>query len=130
MMIAILSYELFVAMILSWNSLKCILFTWIFGSYETSVSTILIDKNFQQVIYFWLLEMGPIFFKEGKSNFCDYTWIEITEIISSTSCKIFPFILFEKRRLTEGIRRPKAADSPLILSNFVNLHLYFLRKKY
>ena len=28
---------------------------------------------------------------------------------------IFPFILFEKRRLAQGIRRPKAADSPLSL---------------
>ena len=34
----------------------------------------------------------------------------------STLCKIFkvfPFILFEKRRLAQGIRRPKAATYPL-----------------
>ena len=47
--------------------------------------------------------MRSIFFKEGKSNFFDETWTEITEII--------PFILFKKRRLAQGIRRPKAADS-------------------
>ena len=44
--------------------------------------------------------------------------MEITEIIFSISCKkfkIFPFILFEKIRLAQGIRRPKAADAPLKL---------------
>ena len=37
-------------------------------------------------------------------------------MIFSTLCKkfkIFPFILFEKRRLAQRIRRPKPADSPL-----------------
>ena len=51
-----------------------------------------------------------------KKNFNDLTWTEIIEIIFSTSCKkfkIFLFIFFEKRRLTQGIRRPKAAHSPL-----------------
>ena len=40
----------------------------------------------------------------------------MTEIIFWTACKkfkIFPFILFE-RDLAQGIRRPKAADSPLL----------------
>ena len=44
--------------------------------------------------------MSFIFFKEGKSNFSDQTWTEITEILFWTSCKnfkIFPFILFEKK---------------------------------
>ena len=44
----------------------------------------------------------------------------ITEIIVSTSCKkftIFPFTLFEKRRLAHGIRRTEAADSRLYLKN-------------
>ena len=66
---------------------------------------------------FCFLKMRSTFFKEGKSNFFDSTWTEITEIISSTLCiksKIFPFILFENRRLAQGIRRPKAANSPLI----------------
>ena len=52
-----------------------------------------------------------------KFNFLVQTWTEITGIIFSTSCKkfkIFPFILFEKRWLAQGIRRPKAADSLLI----------------
>ena len=43
---------------------------------------------------------------------------EITEIISSNLCKKFKivlFVLFEKRRLAQGIRRPKAADSPLYI---------------
>ena len=59
--------------------------------------------------------MRSIFFKE-KSNFFESTWTEITEIIFSTLCKkfkIFLFILFEKSRLAQGIRRPKATDSPL-----------------
>ena len=62
------------------------------------------------------------FFKEGKSQFFDKTLTEITEIIFSTSCikfKIFSFILFEKRRLAQDIRRPKAADSFLNKSNLL-----------
>ena len=79
---------------------------------ENSVLPILIDKNFKQKTY-----LRSIFFNEGKSNFSDQTWIKITEITFSTSSqkfKIFSFIFFEKRRLPQGIRRPKAADSPLL----------------
>ena len=57
------------------------------------------------------------FFFKGEFNFIDQTWTEIPEIIFSTLYKksnIFPVILFAKRRLAQGIRRPKAADSPLI----------------
>ena len=32
---------------------------------------ILIEKNFDQKIYFCLLKMWSTFFKEGKSNFSD-----------------------------------------------------------
>ena len=63
--------------------------------------------------------MRSIFFKEGKSNFFDWTWTEITEIIFSISCRkfnIFPFILFGKWRLAGGIRRLKAADYRLQLT--------------
>ena len=38
---------------------------------ENSVLPILIEKNFEQKIYFSLLKMRSIFFKEGKSNFFD-----------------------------------------------------------
>ena len=41
----------------------------------------------------------------------------MAEIIFSTSCKkfkIFPFILFEIRRLAQGIRWPQLADSPVL----------------
>ena len=84
---------------------------------KNSVLPILIEKIFEQKIYFCLLKMRFIFFTEGKSNFFYLTWTEITEIIFSTLCKkfkIFPFILFEKSRLAQGIRQPKAADSPLL----------------
>ena len=74
------------------------------------------------------VENEVYFFKEGKSNFFDLTWTEITEITFSTSCKkfkIFPFILFEKRRFAQGIRRPKAADSPLLPDTIkVDKHLF------
>ena len=95
-----------------------LIFTWIVGSMKNknSVLPISIKKNFEQKIYSCLLKMVSLFCKEGKSNFFDLTWIEITEIIFSTSCKklkIF-FIFFEKRRLAQGIRRPKAADSRLL----------------
>ena len=76
------------------------------------------NKKFTFVSWKW----GQFFFKEGKYNFFDLTWTEITEIIFSTSCKkfkIFPFIIFEKRQLAQGIRRPKAAESPLYLNSKV-----------
>ena len=102
--------KLFTTIILSWNSLKCILWYLLelsdpFIKNENSVLPILIEKNFEQKIYFCLLKMRSIIFNERKSHF----------FIFSTSCKknkIFPFILFEKRRLARGIRRLKAADSP------------------
>ena len=61
--------------------------------------------------------MRYIFFFKREIQFFRLN-LEIIEIIFSISCKkfmIFPFILFEKRRLAQGIRRPKAADSPLSL---------------
>ena len=60
--------------------------------------------------------MTSFFLKKEKSNLFDYTWTEITEIIFSALCKkfkIFTFILFEKIQLAQGLRRLKAADSPL-----------------
>ena len=38
---------------------------------ENSVLPILIQKNFKHKIYFCLLKIRSIFFKEGKSNFID-----------------------------------------------------------
>ena len=113
--------KLFALIILSRNSLKCILWCLIklsdpFIKNEYSVLPILIEKNFQQKIYFCLLKIRSIFLKKENPIFSIKLWTEITEIIFSTSCKkfkIFPCILFEKRRLDQGIRRPKAADSPL-----------------
>ena len=68
------------------------------------------------------LENEVYFFKDEKSNFFDQTWTEITEIIFPTLCKkfkILPFILFEKRRLAQGIRRPKAANFPLPINELI-----------
>ena len=115
--------KLFTTIILSWNSLKCIRWSLLvlsdpFIKNENSILSMLIEKNFEQKIYFCLLKMRSIFLKEGKSNFFDQIGTEITDIIFSISCKtfkIFPFILFENRRLAQGIRRPKATDSPLIV---------------
>ena len=38
---------------------------------ENSVLPILIEKNFQQKIYFCLLKMRSTLFKKGESNFFD-----------------------------------------------------------
>ena len=66
--------KLFAIIVLSWNSLKCILWYLLelsdpFIKNKNSVLPILIDKNFERKIYFCLLNMSSIFFKEGKSNF-------------------------------------------------------------
>ena len=63
----ILLCKLFETIILSWNSLKCILWylfeLWdSFIKNENSVLPILIEKNFEQKIYFCLLKMSSIFF--------------------------------------------------------------------
>ena len=60
----------------SWNSLKFILWYLLelsdpFFKNENWVLPILIEKNFEQKIYFCLLKMRSIFVKEGKSNFFD-----------------------------------------------------------
>ena len=113
--------NLLTKIILSWNSLKCILWYLLelsdpFIKNQNSVLPILIEKNWTTNLPL-PLKMRSIFSKEGKFNFFDQTWTKISENIFSTSCKnfkIFPSILFEKRRLAQGIRRPKVADSPLV----------------
>ena len=92
--------KLFAIIISLWNSLKCILWYLLelsdpFIKNENSVLPILIEKNFEQKIYFRLLKMRSIFVKKGNQIFSS-TWTEITKIIFSTSCKkiqIFPFVL-------------------------------------
>ena len=61
--------KLFATIILSWNSLKCILWYLLelsnpFIRNENSILPILIEKNFEQKIYFCLLKMRSIFCKE------------------------------------------------------------------
>ena len=68
--------KLFATVISSWNSSKCILWYLLklsdpFIKNKNSALPILIQKNFEQKIYFCLLKMRSIFFKEGKSNFFD-----------------------------------------------------------
>ena len=65
--------KLFTTIILSWNSLKYLLWYLLelsgqFIKNENSVLPILIEKSFEQKIYFCLLKMRSIFFKQGKSN--------------------------------------------------------------
>ena len=66
--------KLFATIILSWNSLKCIL--WYldelsdsFIKNENSVLPILIEKNFEQKIYFCLLKMSSTFFTRREIKF-------------------------------------------------------------
>ena len=65
--------KLLATIILSWNSLKCILWYLLelsdaFIKSKNLVLSILIKENFGQKIYFRLLKMKSIFF---KSNFFD-----------------------------------------------------------
>ena len=94
---------------------------------ENPILQILIEKTFEQKIYFCTVKMRS-FLKEWKSNFSDQTWIETTETTFSTSCKkfkIFPFVLFETGDWPKAYaaRRPKAVDSPLL---FVSINIDFL----
>ena len=98
--------KLFATIILSWNSLKCILWYLLelsdpFLKKKNSVLPILIEKKFEQKIYFCLMKIRSIFLKKGKCK----------------KFKIFFLSYFLKKiRLAQGIRRPKAADSPLLLN--------------
>ena len=61
--------KLFATVILSWNSLKCILWYLLelsdpFIKNENSVLPILIEKNFEQKIYFCFLKIRSIFSKK------------------------------------------------------------------
>ena len=64
--------KLFTTIILSWNLLKCILWYLLelsdpFIKNENSISPILIEKNFEQNIYFCLLIIRSIFLKKRNS---------------------------------------------------------------
>ena len=66
--------KLFAIIILPWNSFKCILWYLLklsdpFIKNENSVLPILIEKNFEQKIYFCLLKMRSIFLKKGNPIF-------------------------------------------------------------
>ena len=66
--------KLFATIILSWNSLKCILRYLLelsdpFITNENSVLPILIEKNFWQKIYFRLSKMRSFFLKKGNPIF-------------------------------------------------------------
>ena len=66
--------RLFLRILLSLNSLKCILLYSLdlsdpFIKNENSVWPILIEKNFEQKIYFRLLKMRSVFFKKGNPIF-------------------------------------------------------------
>ena len=66
--------KLFAAIILSWNSLKWILWCLLelsdsFIKNENSVLPILIEKKFKQKIYFCLFTIGSIFFKRREIQF-------------------------------------------------------------
>ena len=85
-----------------------------------------IEKNFQQKIYFCLLKMRSIVFKRENPIFSIKLGPRLPKSFFSTSCKnfkIFPFILFEKRRLAQGIRQPKAVDSPLYISEWIGINM-------
>ena len=61
--------RLFATIILSWNSLKCILWYLLelsdpFIKNENSVLPILIEKNFEQITYFCLLKIRYIFLRK------------------------------------------------------------------
>ena len=98
--------KLFAKIILSWNWLKSILWYSLelsdpFIKNENSVLPILIEKNFDQKIYFCLLKMRTFFFKKGNPIFS----IELVQRLPKSffltwfkKFKIFPLILFEKRR--------------------------------
>ena len=63
--------KLFATIILSWNSRKYILWNLIelsnpFMKNENSILPILLEKNFEQKIYSFLLKMRFIFFKKGN----------------------------------------------------------------
>ena len=81
---------------------------------ENSVLPILIEKNFEQKIYFCILKLRSFFFKKENPSFSIKLEQRLPKSFFSNSCKkfkIFHSILFEKRRFAQGIRRPKAADS-------------------
>ena len=70
------SVKFFATIILSWISLKCILEYLLqlsdpFIKNENSVLPISIEKNLEQKIYFCLLKIRYIFFKEGEIRFFD-----------------------------------------------------------
>ena len=90
--------KLFATIILSWNSLRCLLWYLLelldpFIKNENSVLPILIEKNFEQKMYFCLLKMRSIFFKEGKSIFFDWTWTELIKIFFQLHVKNSRFFL-------------------------------------
>ena len=87
-----------------------------------------LNKKFTFVSWKWglfVLKKGnPIFpIKLGQRLPKSFSQLHVKKF------KIFSFILFEKRPLSQGIRRPKAADSPLINSTHNHNHNFIFHIK-
>ena len=69
--------------------------------------------------------MRSIFLKKGNPIFLIKFGQKLPKSFSQLHVKkfkIFPFIILEKRRLAQGIRRPKAVASPLHITNKYGAH--------
>ena len=100
---------------------------------RNSVLPILVEKNFEQKIYFCLLKIRCIFLKKRNSIFSidlEQRLLKSFSRLHVKKFKIFVFILFEKRRLAQGIRRPKGADSPLYRIDNVSAVSFHLLNAY
>ena len=110
--------KLFATIILSWNSLKCCLWYLLklsdpFIKNKNAVLPILIEKSVEQKIYFCLLKMRSIFFKNGNPIFSNKLEQRLLKSFSLLQkIQNFSFHTFWKE--TIGSRHQnKTADSSL-----------------
>ena len=124
--------KLFPTIIVSWNSLKCILWYLLelsdpFIKNENSVLPIWLEKNFEQKITFVSWKYG-LFLKKRKPIFSIKLGQRLLKSFSQLHVKNSRFFLLyflKTKRLAKDIRRPKAADSPLLTTEWKSSYRTF-----
>ena len=109
--------KLFATIILSWNSLKFILWYLLelsdpFIKHENSVLPILIQKKYEQKIYFCLLKMRSIFFKKGNLIFSIKLGQRLPKSFSQIRVKNSRFYFLKKDDWPKAYAGPRLPTPP------------------
>ena len=126
--------KLFATIILSWNSLKCILWyllelSDLFIKNKNSVLPILIENNFEQKIYFCLLKMRSIFLKKGNPIFSIELWQRLPKSFSELDIKNSIFFLSHFLKKDDWPKAYAGPRLPTLPYSEKSTHLCHMKRK-